>query len=199
MTTIADQVATIEHDLTAALAQIDQLKAANAAFDSANSALRRDNVALQLELNDMKHFVDDTRALADNLAVKTLEMLRASRRHVGPVVAAEEPEPTTLGGIDRATNPRWKNADVSLDARIAKLPETWPTQQAVAEIMANDSGDENVQREVDTFLRDTGISPSEAERADIVKTVEANAARPEPVRAALPMPDAFGNVRPMFG
>ncbi len=80
---IADQVATVEHDLAAALAQIDELKSANAAFASANASLQRDNVGLQLEVNDMKHYVDDTRAMAEQLANSALDMLRASRRQVG--------------------------------------------------------------------------------------------------------------------
>lgn len=80
---IADQVATVEHDLAAALAQIDALNSAKAALESANASLQRDNVGLQLEVNDMKHYVDDTRALAEQLANSALEMLRASRRQVG--------------------------------------------------------------------------------------------------------------------
>lgn len=148
MANIAAQVATLESDLDAALAEIDQLKAANAAFDSANASLRRENVALQLEINDMKHYVDDTRAMVEKLASSALELLRASRRHVGPPPAAETPRVRTdqITDSDVAEIKRRGPGAIvgGLDAKIAALPEKWPAQKAVAEVMASDSGDEHV-------------------------------------------------------
>lgn len=136
MPKIADQVAALEHDLNAALATIDQLTAANSALVSANASLQRDNVGLQLEINDMKHYVDDTRELADRLAASALDMLRTSRRHVGPAPLADEPK----------ERPITKRAELAmpygLDAKIAALPEKWPEQKAVAEIVAGDSDGE---------------------------------------------------------
>ncbi|WP_035670068.1 hypothetical protein [Bradyrhizobium liaoningense] len=145
MSKVADQVATLERDLDAALATIDQLTAANSALVSANASLQRDNVELQLAINDMKHYVDDTREMADSLASSALEMLRASRRHVGPA------EPAPLSVVEKqarinAAHEALQAAElapvVSLDAKIAALPEKWPEQKAVAEIMQGDSGDE---------------------------------------------------------
>jgi hypothetical protein len=148
MPNIADQVATIEHDLAAALATIDQLTAANSALVSANTSLQRDNVALQLEVNDMKHYVDDTRTMADSLAASALEMLRASRRHVGPA-------PIKAGA-----------EVVSLDAKIAALPEKWPAQRAVAEIMAGDSGDE---QPAPGFVAHDLYKTGDADAPDVIK------------------------------
>jgi hypothetical protein len=123
MPNIADQVAAIEHDLNAALATIDQLTAANSALVSANASLQRDNVALQLEANDMKHYVDDTRTMADELAASALEMLRASRRHVGPAPIAPKSDGDKF---------------LAMAAKIDALPEKWPAQQA--ERIANLAG-----------------------------------------------------------
>lgn len=88
MPSIADQVATVEHDLAAALASIDTLNAANAALTSANVSLQSENAALQAQCNDMKHQVDDVRTMADTLARNALDMLRASRQQIGLTAAA---------------------------------------------------------------------------------------------------------------
>lgn len=80
---IADQVHDLEHDHAAALAQIEALNADRAALSSANASLQRDLVAAQLEINDMKSFVDDTRAMAEQLAESAMAVVRASRRQVG--------------------------------------------------------------------------------------------------------------------
>lgn len=143
MPTIADQVTTVEHDLVAALAQIDALSAAKAALESANASLQRDNVGLQLEVNDMKHYVDDTRAMAETLANSALEMLRASRRQVGGqaeiipyapparpfmvpgpggVGVPFDPNGAALGGIDRTTHPYWRNANAPVGVAVVTEP-----------------------------------------------------------------------------
>lgn len=163
---IADQVDTLEHDHAAALAQIDALNAANAALASANASLQRDNVGLQLEVNDMKHYVDDTRAMAEQIAQSAYDMLRASRRQVGgqaevipfapnperqvgkrPALAAEYGRRTLAEALQDSV--ALLKGDISGSAQregiIAEAerllqnnePEP-PAQQAVAEIMAGD-------------------------------------------------------------
>jgi hypothetical protein len=214
MPKIADQVTAIEHDLNAALATIDQLTAANSALVSANTSLQRDNVALQLEVNNMKHYVDDTRTMADELAASALEMLRASRRHVGPAPTGELKKTALVATKDDPSaqmseaeviamrqmlddmrtapltglreNDTIAYGEASLDAKVAALPEKWPAQQAVAEIMASDA----------TLLdRDSG-DEQQTQHA----TVPANKFEPLPI--FLQRDTAFetpANVRPIFG
>jgi hypothetical protein len=83
MPAIADQVATIEHDLQEALAKVDSLTAEKEALRKALTAMTVEKSDLEAKQNDMQSLVDETRELADRLANTALTMLRSSRRKVG--------------------------------------------------------------------------------------------------------------------
>lgn len=229
MPSIADQVATIEHDLAAALAEIDALTAANKAFDSANASLQRDNIALQLELNDMKHYVDDTRAMVGNLSQSALELLRASRRQVGQpadvVPLSIVQKQARINAAHEALQAAELAPVVSLDAKIAILPEKWPEQKAVAEIMAadiaasdasvldRDSGDEHhpwhpAEDDQDHHLTAAEIATLEEQDAGNANALASDTTpvvpppnKFEPMPIFLQRDTAFesANVRPIFG
>lgn len=105
MPSIADQVATIEHDLSEALAKIDALTAANEALAQQNKAVLAENAKLQDRIIDAQMLVNDTRAAADQLAQASLHLLRTSRRTLdGEVLTAQgeqrqeqnQPNPTPV-------------------------------------------------------------------------------------------------------
>lgn len=103
MPSIADQVATIEHDLSEALAKVDALTAANEALAQQNKAVLAENAKLQDRIIDAQMLVNDTRAAADQLAQASLHLLRTSRRTLdGEVLTAqgeqrqEPPKPLVL-------------------------------------------------------------------------------------------------------
>lgn len=77
---IADQVATLEHDLADALAKVDALTAANEALSSQNKAVLGENATLQTKLTDAQDLVRITRSAADDLAHSALNLLKTSRR-----------------------------------------------------------------------------------------------------------------------
>jgi seryl-tRNA synthetase len=79
---IAEQVATIEHDLQEALAQNESLAAEREALTKALTAMTSEKSDLEAKRDDMQSLVDETRELADKLAEMALGMLRASRRKV---------------------------------------------------------------------------------------------------------------------
>ena len=83
MPAIADQVATIEHDLEDALARVDTLTAEKDALSEKLSAISRDKQDLEAKQDDMQSLVDETRELANHLANAALKLLHASRRQVG--------------------------------------------------------------------------------------------------------------------
>lgn len=96
MPSIADQVATLEHDLADALAKVDALNAANEALARQNTAVIAENNTLQDKQIDMQRLVDDTRIAADRLATAAAELLRASRRTLqGEVLHPARPEEET--------------------------------------------------------------------------------------------------------
>jgi len=102
MPSIADQVATIEHDLHNALARVDALTAENEAFRLANSAMSDENATLMKKLSDQQHYIDDTRTMAESLATSALDMLRSSRRQLGvvtgkPVLVVDKTGPLLVG------------------------------------------------------------------------------------------------------
>jgi uncharacterized protein YhaN len=89
MPAIAEQVATIEHDLQEALAKVDSLTAEKEALRKALAAVSVEKSDLEAKQNDMQSLVDDTREMVDRLANMSLTMLRTSRRIVaGPELNA---------------------------------------------------------------------------------------------------------------
>ncbi|MGZ5988756.1 MAG: hypothetical protein ACXWLZ_06880 [Rhizomicrobium sp.] len=161
MPSLAEQIATLESDHTAALALIDTLKAEKAALMSANSSLLAENTTLVAQYNDMRHYVDDARTMAEHLASSALDMLRASRRQVG--TPAEVIPFAPKGPFSPALQAKIDGE--KLLAAGTRTPEP-PAQQAVAEIMAGDSGDEtDVDHEIDKAETDLGVTLSPDERA----------------------------------
>lgn len=167
MPSIADQVSTIEHDLTAALACIDTLTAEKAAFMSANSSLLAENTILIAQNNDMKHFVDDTRTMVEQIAASALELLRSSRRQVGPVVKIVD-KPFLVPGPDGVTPVVYDpKASLVLDIKGFLGGDEQPTeaQTEVAEIMTGDSGDEQPHETVfETMCADAHVEAMEEAR-----------------------------------
>jgi hypothetical protein len=82
MPAIADQVATIEHDLQEALAKVDSLTAEREALRKALTAVNVEKSDLEAKHGDMQSLVDETREMVDKLANMSLTMLRTSRRKV---------------------------------------------------------------------------------------------------------------------
>lgn len=135
MPAIGDQVASLEHDYTAALAKIDSLLAENAAIKAAHAAVTADNAALN-------KYADEIKAMVESVANGALKMLEAAQF---PIVAAVEkevvkvvaevkteatrlfdPPPSITGALPLAPvideinaaalvaiDPRWRNADGS--------------------------------------------------------------------------------------
>ena len=83
MPAIAEQVATIEHDLQEALAKIDSLTAEKEVLRKALTAVTVEKSDLESKHGDMQSLVDETREMVDKLANMSLTMLRTSRRKVG--------------------------------------------------------------------------------------------------------------------
>jgi uncharacterized protein YhaN len=82
MPAIAEQVATIEHDLQEALAKIDSLTAERETLKKALAATTVEKSELEAKQDDMQSLVDETREMVDRLANMSLTMLRTSRRKV---------------------------------------------------------------------------------------------------------------------
>jgi hypothetical protein len=82
MPAIAEQVATMEHDLQEALAKIDSLTAEKELLTKALTAVTSEKSDLEAKYDDMQLLVDDTREMVDKLAGMTLDVLRTSRRKV---------------------------------------------------------------------------------------------------------------------
>ena len=87
MPAIADQVATIEHDLQEALAKVDSLTEEKEALRKALTAVTVEKSELEAKQDDMQSLVDETREMVDRLANMSLTMLRSSRR---PVASPKE-------------------------------------------------------------------------------------------------------------
>jgi hypothetical protein len=82
MPAIADQVATIEHDLAVAQTTCDSLRSENAQLKNALAALNADHNALQAKHIDALALVDETRQHAYGVATAALAMLKVSRRQI---------------------------------------------------------------------------------------------------------------------
>ena len=83
MPAIAEQVATIEHDLQEALAKVDSLTEEKEVLRKALTAVTVEKSDLEAKYNDQQSLVDETREMVDKLANMSLTMLRTSRRKVG--------------------------------------------------------------------------------------------------------------------
>ena len=68
MPAIAEQVATIEHDLQEALAKIDSLTAEREMLKKALAATTVEKSELEAKQDDMQSLVDETREMVDRLA-----------------------------------------------------------------------------------------------------------------------------------
>jgi hypothetical protein len=112
MPAIADQVATIEHDLQEALAKVDSLTAEREALRKALTAVTVEKSDLEAKHGDMQSLVDETREMVDKLANMSLTMLRTSRRKVGaPQLNAGDLKddgapPESTEQTDAATRPK---------------------------------------------------------------------------------------------
>ncbi|CCE05803.1 hypothetical protein BRAS3843_1480034 [Bradyrhizobium sp. STM 3843] len=103
MPAIAEQVASIEHDLSEALAKIESLEAEKVALTKALAAVTAEKDDLEVRQSDMQLLVDDTREVTDKIANMALTMLRTSRRPVaGPASTAGD---IASGGDRAATEP----------------------------------------------------------------------------------------------
>lgn len=89
MPAIADQVATIEHDLSIAQTLVDSLRSENSQLKNALAALNVDHSTLQVQHADALALVDETRQHADGVASAALTMLKVSRRSIGTVAPSE--------------------------------------------------------------------------------------------------------------
>jgi hypothetical protein len=107
MPAIAEQVATIEHDLQEALAKVDSLTAEKEVLRKALAAVTVEKSDLEAKQNDMQSLVDDTREMVDRLANMSLTMLRKSRR---PVATPESNADALAGGKSDASNPSEETA-----------------------------------------------------------------------------------------
>ena len=87
MPAIAEQVATIEHDLQEALAKINSLTAERETLKKALAATTVEKSELEAKQDDMQSLVDETREMVDRLANMSLDMLRSSRR---PIASPKE-------------------------------------------------------------------------------------------------------------
>lgn len=138
MPAIADQVATMEHDHAAALAQIDELTSSLAAVKAALSSAVNENLTLRDQNQDLTAFANETRATVETLALGTMELLRASRRPVGGVAAATVLPFAAKPKLDRVFSDELLAKASTLLAKASTLPETWPggvqtaTEAAVA-------------------------------------------------------------------
>lgn len=98
MPAIGDQVATLETDHAAALAQIDSLTAANAALTSANADLQK-------QLANAGAFTDEIKVMANAVATAALGLVTFSRTSpfAAPVLAASKPfaPPPSVTGATR--------------------------------------------------------------------------------------------------
>jgi hypothetical protein len=79
MPAIADQVAELEHDHIAALADIDALWAANAALTDALDAVTAEKAALEAKVAELSGHNDGLIAMAESVADSALNMLKAAR------------------------------------------------------------------------------------------------------------------------
>ena len=116
MPAIAEQVATIEHDLQEALAKVDSLTEEKEVLRKALTAVTVEKSDLEAKYNDQQSLVDETREMVDKLANMSLTMLRTSRRKVGapqlnaggskdvsaPPESTEQTAPAPLQGPDFA-------------------------------------------------------------------------------------------------
>jgi hypothetical protein len=116
MPAIAEQVATIEHDLQEALAKVDSLTEEKEVLRKALAAVTVEKSDLEAKYNDQQSLVDETREMVDKLANMSLTMLRTSRRKVGapqlnageskdvsaPPESTEQTAPAPLPALDFA-------------------------------------------------------------------------------------------------
>src|SRR5262245_20995055 len=114
MPAIADQVATMEHDLQEALAKVDTLTAEKEALRKALTAMTVEKSDLEAKQHDMQSHVEDTREMADRLANMSLTMLRTSRRKVaGPELNAGN----RASGDKVAASEMWGEAEAAAQPR----------------------------------------------------------------------------------
>jgi hypothetical protein len=114
MPAIAEQVATIEHDLQKALARIDSLTEERDTLRKALVATTVEKSELEAKQDDMQSLVDETREMVDRLANMSLNMLRSSRRPIASpkeaagysATAAKQPAIEPTGEAEATTRPR---------------------------------------------------------------------------------------------
>lgn len=156
MPAIGDQVATLEHDHTEALAKIDSLVASNAALVQRLQSLTDENAALN-------KYADEIKAMVESVASGALKMLQAARAPIiptSPVVRARDLTDKQLGdhvadvaiGAGILLTPGEKSDVVSAVKQVnAVIPQSAPAtpeeldeqDAGNANAIASDSGDEH--------------------------------------------------------
>ena len=114
MPAIADQVATIEHDLQEALAKINSLTAEKEVLRKALNSVTVEKSDLEAKHGDMQSLVNETREMVDKLANMSLTMLRSSRRPIASpkdaasygAAEAKHPAIEPTGEDEARTRPR---------------------------------------------------------------------------------------------
>lgn len=166
MPAIADQVATIEHDLAVAQTTVDSLRSENAQLKTALAALNVDHTALQAKHSDALALVDETRMHADGVATAALAMLKISRRQI--VAAPSEGTKALLNmPITTALNEE-TTAKITEIVTAALEPEKTDVRPELPEAEQGDNGDETSPRTADVArlaamagtTEDGGIIPS---------------------------------------
>lgn len=132
MPAIADQVASLENDLAAALKQIDRLTTNNEELTQSLAAMSTAKLALEAQAVDLKQHDEETRAAAEGLANAALDMLRISQRPPG--MPAE-----VIKFAPKLTGPAPSASATALEQAVAAAIVDPPAPSAV---VAGDSGDE---------------------------------------------------------
>jgi hypothetical protein len=136
MPTIADQVASLEHDHNDALAKIDALNATNAALMDALSAITAEKAALEARIAELSMRNDGMVAMVEKVASSALDMLKAARLPAGTPAEVIPFAPKLKTVNPASVAPSVGFADVLITEEMLG-PE--PAGRAVAQAIANDT------------------------------------------------------------
>ena len=136
MPAIADQVASLEHDHSDALAKIDALNATNAALTDAVNAITAEKAALEARVAELSMRNDGMIAMAEKVASSALDMLTTARLPAGTPAEVIPFAPKQKTVTTASVAPSVGLADVLITEEMLK-PE--PARQAVAQAIANDT------------------------------------------------------------
>ena len=122
MPAIADQVAKLEHDHSGALAEIDTLKAANAALTDALNAVTAERAALEAKVAELGEHTDGLIAMAESVANNTLNLLKAARMKGTPAAVIPYAPKTATDRLQAASIANDHATDNPIDATAAQNP-----------------------------------------------------------------------------